>query len=351
MSFAWRTAWPRFAAAAVAVLGTLIGLAALPVASSADPSIDQLSSELQQQQSRQQTLQGSIGGLSQLIDSLSGQIALVQSREAAVQADLDRERAALATTQASLQHERQLLVVLRARLAQARRQLARQLVSNYESDSPDLVSVILESNGFNDLLERIKFLRDAERQQQTLIKVTRVAKHKADSAANRLAKLEAADRAITAQTALRARALVGMDSLLSSKQEAMRQARAVQQSALSASQAKGEELQSKISELQAQQSASQGSTSSAGPALGPSDGWAIPFAIVMCESGGQNLPPNSAGASGYYQIIPSTWQSFGGTGPAAYLASKAEQDAVASRIWNGGAGASDWDCAAMVGIH
>src|SRR5438105_15709029 len=29
--------------------------------------------------------------------------------------------------------------------------------------------------------------------------------------------------------------------------------------------------------------------------------WAIPAAIVMCESGGRNLPPNGAGASGYYQ--------------------------------------------------
>ena len=74
----------------------------------------------------------------------------------------------------------------------------------------------------------------------------------------------------------------------------------------------------------------------------------IPWAIVQCESGGQNLPPNWAGASGYYQIIPSTWAAFGGSGPAAYLTSKAEQDRVASRIWDGGAGASNWDCAAIV---
>ena len=86
-------------------------------------------------------------------------------------------------------------------------------------------------------------------------------------------------------------------------------------------------------------------------ALVPSNGWAIPAAIVLCESGGQNLPPNSAGASGYYQILPSTWKLFGGSGRAAYLASKSEQDGVASRIWNGGAGASNWVCAAIVGIH
>jgi hypothetical protein len=49
--------------------------------------------------------------------------------------------------------------------------------------------------------------------------------------------------------------------------------------------------------------------------------------------------------------MPATWRLFGGSGPAAYLASKAEQDAVASRIWNGGAGASNWVCAGIVGIR
>ena len=42
---------------------------------------------------------------------------------------------------------------------------------------------------------------------------------------------------------------------------------------------------------------------------------------------------------------------YGGSGPAAYMASKAEQTAVASRIYNGGSGVSNWTCAGMVGIH
>jgi hypothetical protein len=76
--------------------------------------------------------------------------------------------------------------------------------------------------------------------------------------------------------------------------------------------------------------------------------WAIPAPIVMCESGGQNLPPNSAGASGYYQIIPSTWSSYGGRESGAYLGSKAEQDAIAARIWGGGRGSGQWVCAHLV---
>jgi hypothetical protein len=155
-----------------------------------------------------------------------------------------------------------------------------------------------------------------------------------------------------------------MNSLLESKRGALRQAQSVQQAALSASKSKAGRLQSEISTIEAQQAAAQRAAAqraaaqsssapyaSSGPALGPSGGWAIPYQIVLCESGGQNLPPNSAGASGYYQILPGTWRMFGGTGPAAYLASKAEQDAVASRIWNGGAGASNWVCAGIVGIH
>ena len=80
---------------------------------------------------------------------------------------------------------------------------------------------------------------------------------------------------------------------------------------------------------------------------GGSGAWAIPDSVVRCESGGQNLAPNSAGASGYYQIIPSTWQAYGGGqyASSAYQATAAQQATVASRIWNGGAGASQWVCA------
>ena len=80
---------------------------------------------------------------------------------------------------------------------------------------------------------------------------------------------------------------------------------------------------------------------------GGGGGWAIPSSVVQCESRGQNLPPNSAGASGYYQIIPSTWQAYGGGqyATSAYQASAQQQAAVASRIWNGGAGAGQWVCA------
>jgi Transglycosylase-like domain len=78
---------------------------------------------------------------------------------------------------------------------------------------------------------------------------------------------------------------------------------------------------------------------------GPGGPWAIPWPIVQCESGGQNLPPNGAGASGYYQMLPETWKGLGGSTSHAYQAPKAEQDRLAAALWAGGAGAHNWVCA------
>lgn len=356
MSLRRRTLLMKCLVAAVAALAGLGAAATIRLSPAVGASLGQLNSELGAQHAHQQSLSANLSSLSQLIASLDAQISLVQSREAAVRSDLDHDRAALALAQASLARERARLVLLRARLAHARMLLSRQLLSSYESDKPDLVAVVLNAHGFTDLLEKLDFLHRAEQQQQTIISITKDAKAQADSSARRLAKLETVESRITQATAIRVNALAGMNALLQSRQAALAQARAAQQAALNASRARGHQLQAEIAQVQAQQAAAQAAAnaaapSSAGPALGPSGGWAIPYAIVLCESGGQNVPPNSAGASGYYQIIPSTWSLYGGTGPAAYLASKGEQDAVASRIWNGGAGASNWVCAGIVGIH
>jgi peptidoglycan hydrolase CwlO-like protein len=340
----------------------LVALALRPARAGADPSLDQLQSQLGAQRSRQQHLDQSIGSLGGLIDKLDGQISLVQGREQAVTEELANDRAKLRAVHGQLLRERARLVALRAKLAAARRLLAKQLVSGYEAGTPTLVSVVLSSNGFQDLLNQINFLGRAEREQKSLIGATTVAKRRATAAAQRLAKLQRADRQLAHDALIRQRALASMNALLQSKQSALSKAKAAQTAALEASQARSQALKHQISKVKAQQAAAAAAAAKAaaqdaadttpaptGPSLGASGGWAIPWPIVDCESGGQNFPPNSAGASGYYQIIPSTWQEYGGTGPAAYLAPKSEQDAVARRIWEG-SGPGAWDCAAIVGI-
>ncbi len=373
MNFSRRLASLRIPAALAGLLTAALAAAALPGATSAAPGLDQLGAQLSQEQARQQGLSADIGNLSASIGALSGQLALVRSREAALQAELARDQAQLAAVKRSLVAERHLLAELKGRLAWSRLLLSRQLVSSYEGGHPDLVGVVLSAQGFNDLLEQLTFLRAAESQQQAIITVTRRAKAQADTAARQLAALQTRDQQIAVATVLRTRAMASMDALMQSKQTALAQARAAQQSALQASIARGGQLRARIATIEQQQAAARAAAAAAAaraaatraaatpttqasgsgsgaPVQTASGGWTIPGSIVQCESGGQNLPPNGAGASGYYQILPSTWKQYGGTGSSAYGASQAEQNAVAQRIWNGG-GPSQWVCAGIVGIH
>ena len=72
--------------------------------------------------------------------------------------------------------------------------------------------------------------------------------------------------------------------------------------------------------------------------------YSIPSYIVACESGGNYGAVNpSSGAGGAYQILPSTWALYGGTGNPED-GSKAEQDRIAAQIWADSGGGA-WVCA------
>jgi hypothetical protein len=91
------------------------------------------------------------------------------------------------------------------------------------------------------------------------------------------------------------------------------------------------------------QSSSHHSSSSSSSSGSSSSGYSIPSSIVQCESQGNYGAVNpSTGAGGAYQIMPSTWRAYGGSG-SPQNASKAEQDSVAAKIYNS-AGASQWSC-------
>ena len=65
---------------------------------------------------------------------------------------------------------------------------------------------------------------------------------------------------------------------------------------------------------------------------------------MICESGGNFEAVNpSSGAGGAYQILPSTWELYGGEGNPED-ASPAEQSEIAAQIW-ADSGAAAWECA------
>jgi len=299
-------------------------------------SATKLQNQLNGSQNNEKRLSASAATFAKLVRDISGDIALLQKRLDAVQADLDTARQQLSTTRTQLRSQRARLARLRGRLAKAKVVLAQRLVSGYENGNPDIIDVLFNAHGFADLLERAEFLKRFQNQDAAIINAVKQAKRESESAAAKLAKLTRKRQQIASAYTKRRNALQSMQSAMDAKRAAYQRARQARLEALSHARANSTRLQHQLTKLLGAES----NASNAGPG-GP---WAIPWAVVQCESGGQNLPPNWATASGYYQIIIPTWKGFGGPTAQAYQASRAVQDAIASKIWDGGAGANNWDC-------
>ncbi len=128
---------------------------------------------------------------------LEADISKLRARQATIEGELGRRRAELATIQADLRTERARIVRLRSRLAESRIALAERLVHLYKADEPDLVTVVLESDGFADLLQRTEFMQRISQQDARIIDRVRTARADAAATEKRLDRAEARQRKVT----------------------------------------------------------------------------------------------------------------------------------------------------------
>ena len=301
----------------------------------ADPSLkDQIGSA----KSNAGQLSDRITAQTNRIGSLTEQAHQAGAQAMVVAAQVEQTETRAQELAAELRAAEAKLARLRAEYAAALNQLEDRLVSIYESDTPDELTVLLNSNGFDDLATRSAYLdalHDADRRIATRVASLRdqVADH-----VNQVADLrQQADDEAEQLTVARA-------SLVSSQQSANQAAAAVS-TARSHTQGSLSETKGQIADLQQQIEAQRAAvgTGAGAPAYlgGP---YSIPTYIVMCESGGNYHALNSSsGAGGAYQILPSTWRAYGGQG-APQDAPKEEQDRIAAEIWRD-SGPSAWACA------
>ncbi len=152
--------------------------------------IDRTEAKISTKKGKERVLTTQVSAWNRKIRRLQGSIDVLQSREDVIQADLDSATRVLNRTQAELRHQRRRQVKLQARLAEGRRVLGARLVELYRADDPDLVTVILSSKGFAELLERGEFLRRISDQDKRVITLVRTARVNATMTANRLDVLE-----------------------------------------------------------------------------------------------------------------------------------------------------------------
>ena len=175
--------------------------AVLPLPSSGSrlqDKIDRARGEVQRKKGTERVLSSDIAAYTRKINGLQSKIGGLEAREARIQADLDAKRAELIELQTKLRDERARLTRLRRRLVVTRRQLAARLVEIYKADKPDVLSVVLNSDGFADLLERGEFIQRIAEQDRKIVTAVSAAKADSEASEKRLDGLERRQQRVTA---------------------------------------------------------------------------------------------------------------------------------------------------------
>jgi septal ring factor EnvC (AmiA/AmiB activator) len=167
---------------------------ALASSSSAD-----VSSQLDAAKNAASALHAQIADDSAQITKTTDGLQSAQARLDEVQSDLDHRVDRLKSVQNQLLSARDHLVDVENHLKAATKALAANLVAGYESQPPSLVSVVLSSHGFNQLLNQINFAGKVARQNADVVDQTRVARREVKAEAEHLETLERRDRALAKQ--------------------------------------------------------------------------------------------------------------------------------------------------------
>lgn len=231
--------------------------------------LDAKQSELDQEQEREGVLSSELSRYNDQLDQLAGEVAVLRNREAIVQAELDRVKA-------ELRREKDRLAELKVRLRRSLNTLRQRLVAIYRSGEPDVLTVMLESDGFDDLISRYEYLRRIEEQDAQIVGRVRGLRNASRDA---VARIEAARDEIAAKKAELERTRVQLEAR-EAELDAVRDQKA---SALDQVHSNIDKLEGDIGDIQGQiqaqiQAASSTSTDPlpAGPIQGASGGWIWP---------------------------------------------------------------------------
>jgi murein DD-endopeptidase MepM/ murein hydrolase activator NlpD len=226
--------------------------------------IDQKRQQIDQHKAKEGVLSTTIEHFDTRIEAVQGQIAATERRLHQVQTSLDQQKEKLLRVRNQLEAARDRLERLRSRLATARKVLAQRLVEIYKADTPDALTVILQSDGFGDLLERAEFLKRISDQDRQITDRVRGLRDQAHHQAVQLADLEQQEQ-LAAERILRERDQVAsVENQLVGARDQLASARADKRGALADVRSSRVALEGDLAALEKEQARVQAALQGAG---------------------------------------------------------------------------------------
>jgi murein DD-endopeptidase MepM/ murein hydrolase activator NlpD len=144
----------------------LISLGGSAAGQDLSQQLSETEDKLSDVEQREGVLSTEISEATERISRLEGEVADLRNKEAVAEAELQARQAELLDAQNRLEE-------LRNRLSRAIEILEERLVAIYKAGEPDLLTVVLDSSGYDDLLERTEYMERLEDQDASIVERVR----------------------------------------------------------------------------------------------------------------------------------------------------------------------------------
>ncbi|HMC49998.1 MAG TPA: hypothetical protein VKH20_05080 [Solirubrobacterales bacterium] len=309
---------------AAALLALLCVVASAP-AKDLEEKLQDTQGKLSHVREDQSSLAATIAEQNKAIDSMIGEVSDLRQQQAAVEAELSAKEGELDAATEKLEADQRHLAAVRARLQRALDVLRERLVSIYESGSPDMLNVVLDSASWSEVNTRADYLDQIQQYD--------------DSVASRVKGLrDEARAAVKRMTAVRAQIKEARDAIAAKEKE------------VAAARAEAEARFAELKSAQAERRAAMETLESREEAL--SDNLAS-ISEQIASTTGAPAPvtgtpaPLTAGESA--EFLSESQASVPSAAPAAIAAAIEAANSIATTpyIWGGGHGSfesSGYDC-------
>lgn len=270
---------------AAAALVALLAASAAP-AEDLESKLDAKEAKLSKARERSGVLSTTIAQLGDRIDRLTTEVAGLRTREAAVEVRLDAKQAELDRAMARLEVAKTRLIKMRSHLKRALSALRDRLVAMYETGTPDVLSVIVGANDYDDLIDRTEYLNRIRGNDEAIVGRVRELRDQVRRTVDRLRgakdEIEAARDSIAAEE----QALASARGAVQHRQSSLVAARGDRVAALKKIRSHEEELDGSVAKIQAKIAARLAGYGSvplpAGPIRGGSRGliWPVDGPVV-----------------------------------------------------------------------
>ncbi|CAB4930700.1 unannotated protein [freshwater metagenome] len=320
---------PRRRSTLRALALTATGTAAIAVGAGA-PSAGQ--ADVAAERAAAQSLRQKVAAASERIAQTESGLQSAQRRLATLDDRVARRQTQVRETQDDLVRARVRMARLERKADRATDVLSSNLASAYESGRPDIVSVVLTSRGFNDLLERVDFLKRVSAHNGRILDETRDARTAVTKQAGRLKDARERFSALAKEAVEdRDEADVVRNAILRRKQQQLA-ARAGTSRELA-------RVRGRISRLEREQAAAARAARAQASATR-----AAPRSVVRASASTSSSPSSGGGGS---SAAPS---SSGDGSVVARVVAAANEIATTPYVWGGGHGgaSSGYDCSGSV---